>query len=145
MMAWQDFCHFPSYEIPATLYRLREHFEFVEAPYPGSTLVFRVKSLWEPEEATADALALKRWTPAEIAEAYAYWTDGKVRPEKRDVFLCGQAMFLCDIGFVREAVAALQEVWRRQDKAVVRKWAYLRERRRDFVKRYAPLFAVAAC
>jgi hypothetical protein len=40
-MAWQDFCHFPSYEIPACLYRLRDHLEFVEAVVPGTTLVFR--------------------------------------------------------------------------------------------------------
>jgi hypothetical protein len=46
IMAWQDFCHFPSYEIPACLYRLRDHLEFVEAVVPGTTLVFRVKSQW---------------------------------------------------------------------------------------------------
>jgi hypothetical protein len=34
IMAWQDFCHFPSYEIPACLYRLRDHLEFVEAVVP---------------------------------------------------------------------------------------------------------------
>lgn len=144
VMAWQDFCHFPSYEIPATLYRLRDHFEFMEAPYPGSTVVFRVKSLWEPEEATADALALKRWSRDEIAEAYDYWLDGIVRPEKADVFRCGQAMFLCDAGLEKDGADALQVVWERQDRAVVNKWRYLRERRPDFVARYAPLFQVTA-
>jgi hypothetical protein len=50
IMAWQDFCHFPSYEIPACLYRLRDHLELVEAVVPGTTLVFRVKSQWTAEE-----------------------------------------------------------------------------------------------
>lgn len=144
VMAWQDFCHFPSYEIPATLYRLRDHFEFVEAPYPGSTLVFRVTDLWEPEQATEAALALSEWTPEEIAEAYDYWIEGKVRPEKRDVFRCGQAMFLCDIGHVDEAVEVLKEIWARQDRAVVKKWRYLAKARLDFVKRYAALFKLTA-
>lgn len=143
VMAWQDFCHFPSYEIPATLYRLREHFEFVEAVYPGSTLVFRVKSLWSAKEASLEALALSTWTPEEIASAWDYWLDGKVRPEKREVFRCGAAMFLCDIGKPDEAVDLFRRIWAGQDKAVVNKWAYLRKRRPDFVTRYAPLFEVA--
>jgi hypothetical protein len=66
LMAWQDFCHFPSYEIPACLYRLRNHLEFVEAVVPGTTLVFRVKSQWNLAEVTKSALALSRWTPDEI-------------------------------------------------------------------------------
>jgi hypothetical protein len=52
IMAWQDFCHFPSYEIPACLYRLRDHLEFVEGVVPGTTLVFRVKSQWNLAEVT---------------------------------------------------------------------------------------------
>ena len=58
-MAWQDFCHFPSYPIPACLYRLRQHIEFVEAVTPGSTLVFRVTSQWDADEVSPAALALK--------------------------------------------------------------------------------------
>src|SRR5690349_18323981 len=97
IMAWQDFCHFPSYEIPACLYRLRDHLEFVEAVVPGTTLVFRVKSQWNLAEVTQSALALDRWTPDEIGEAWDYWT-GSVDLSKRALFACGAAMFLCDIG-----------------------------------------------
>ena len=141
VMAWQDFCHFPSYEIPASLYRLRDHFEFVEAVYPGSTLVFRVLSRPKAQEVSMASLDLGTWTPEEIAEAWDYWLDGKVKPEKREVFRCGAAMFLCDIGYPDKAVEALAEVVKTKDRSALKKWRYLHQRRPDFRTRYAPLFA----
>lgn len=137
VMAWQDFCHFPSYEIPACLYRLRQHIEFVEAVVPGTTLVFRIKSQWNAAEVSLDNLALTRWTPKEIAEAWEYWAP-LVPPEKANLFICGAAMFLCDIGYPNEALDVLAAAERAPE--VVKKWAYLRENRPDFVRRYAPLF-----
>lgn len=139
VMAWQDFCHFPSYEIPACLYRLREHFEFVEAVVPGSTLVFRVASKWRVENVTRKALALESWTPAEIADAWQYW-DEFVPAEKFPLFMCGQAMFLSDIGETKRAVAALNAAIASEDPDVLKKWQYLRKARPDFVIRYRPLF-----
>jgi len=143
VMAWQDFCHFPSYEIPACLYRLRDHFEFVEAVYPGSTMVFRVTYVWKAHEAAQSNLDLGTWTPEEIAQAWDYWL-GSVHPAKRQVFRCGQAMFLCDIGYPTEAIEILKTVIATNDKAAIKKWRYLRERRGDFVVRYAPLFQYLA-
>lgn len=137
VMAWQDFCHFPSYEIPACLYRLGDHLKFEESVVPGSTLVFKVRSVWEPEEVTGEALALRRWTPDAIADAWDYWLDF-VPQEKAPLFRCGQAMFLSDIGHSQEAVAVLNTV--RDDRAVIHKWDYLRRARPDFVIRYRPLF-----
>lgn len=139
VMAWQDFCHFPSYEIPASLYRLRDHFEFMEAVYPGSTLVFRVKSVWESEEVSREALDVQSWTPEEIEQAWDYWLP-HLAPQKADTFRCGRAMFLCDTGQPALAVEALAEIIGRRDKAVLKKWRYLRDGRPDFVTRYAPLF-----
>lgn len=139
IMAWQDFCHFPSYEIPACLYRLRHHLEFVEAVVPGTTLAFRVTSQWSAKEVSLDALALKRWAPAEIAAAWDYWLEF-VPAEKAELFKCGAAMFLCDIGKHKEAVRALENV--DPSGVVGRKWEYLRENRPDFVIRYRPLFDV---
>lgn len=144
VMAWQDFCHFPSYEIPACLYRLRDHFEFTEAVFPGSTLVFRVASVWGAEQVTQSALSLGSWTPAEIDMAYEYWLAGRVPPEKAPVFRCGKAMFLCDIGEPALGLAALEEALSDNDRVVLRKWKYLHEVRPDFVKRYAPLFGYLA-
>ena len=106
IMAWQDFCHFPSYEIPACLYRLRDHLEFVEAVVPGTTLVFRVKSQWNLAEVTKAALSLSRWTPEEVDEAWLYWSEF-VPKEKALLFDCGAAMFLCDIGETERAVNLL--------------------------------------
>lgn len=141
IMAWQDFCHFPSYEIPACLYRLREHIEFMEAIVPGTTLAFRVKSQWTPAEVSLENLSLQRWTPKEIAEAWDYWL-GFVPAEKAPLFKCGAALFLCDIGYPEKAVETLQAVPRTE--AVEKKWAYLREQRPDFLRRYAPLFELMA-
>jgi hypothetical protein len=135
IMAWQDFCHFPSYETPASLYRLRRHFEFTEAVLPGSTLVFRVKSAWG--EVTREALT--GWTPAEIEAAWEYWSCF-VPQEKAHLFRCGQAMFLSDAGHTKEAVAVLERVLSFNDQTVRSKWEYLRSARPDFFLRYRPLF-----
>ncbi len=140
IMAWQDFCHFPSYEIPACLYRLRHHLEFVEAVVPGTTLVFRVKSQWSASEVSSRALALERWTANEVFDAWGYWLDGFVPAEKRDLFRCGAAMFLCDIGKPKTGAIALEGAIVERPDDVLKKWAYLRQHRPDFVARYAPLF-----
>ena len=144
LMAWQDFCHFPSYEIPACLYRLRHHLEFVEAVVPGTTLVFRVKSQWSAEEVSLDALALSRWTPDEIGRAWKYWLDASVfvPEEKASLFHCGSLMFLCDIGRPDLAVATLEDNFPHYNYAaeVSPKWRYLWRERPDFRVRYKPLF-----
>jgi hypothetical protein len=139
--AWQDFCHFPSYEIPACLYRLRDHIEFVEAVVPGTTLVFRVKSQWSADEVSVDALALSRWTPEDMAAAWHYWAFDKVPEEKRGLFYCGGAMFLCDAGYPDRGVGLLSEVYADYANAITPKWRYLKTARPDFLTRYAPLFA----
>jgi hypothetical protein len=139
IMAWQDFCHFPSYEIAACLYRLRDHLEFVEAVVPGTTLVFRVKSQWKLAEVTESALALSRWTPEEIGGAWAYWLEF-VPDEKKHLFECGAAMFLCDIGEEGRAVRLLGGTYRSNADTILPKWRYLKAKRPDFLVRYAPLF-----
>jgi hypothetical protein len=136
IMAWQDFCHFPSYEIPACLYRIRHHLEFVEAVVPGTTLVFRVKSKWAADEVSLEALAQSKWTPAEIIGAWIYWAPF-IAPEKFELFQCGAAMFLCDIGYPKEAVDLLDTIARAP---TLKKWRYLKDARPDFVTRYKPLF-----
>jgi hypothetical protein len=139
VMAWQDFCHFPSYEIPACLYRLRDHLEFVEAIVPGTTLVFRVKSKWDWREVSEDALSLSRWDSSEITKAWLYWFD-VVPQEKFGLFDCGAAMFLCDLGLHQDAVIWLDTVYRHHAGAIIPKWRYLKANRADFVIRYQPLF-----
>jgi hypothetical protein len=140
VMAWQDFCHFPSYEIPACLYRIRRHLEFVEAVVPGTTLVFRVKSQWTADEVSPDVLALSNWTPEEIEEAWQYW-EHNIAPEKIWLFTCGASMFACDIGRSKRAVDWLSQIYAERADAIVKKWQYLKDARPDFLTRYAPLFA----
>lgn len=139
LMAWQDFCHFPSYEIPACLYRLRHHLEFVEAVVPGTTLVFRAESQWTAEEVSQQALALSRWKPSDIHAAWAEWLHD-VPPEKQALFKCGAAMFLCDIGAPSEALRVLTHIYINEAEAILPKWRYLWDARPDFRTRYKPLF-----
>jgi hypothetical protein len=140
IMAWQDFCHFPSYEIPACLYRLKDRIEFVEAVVPGTTLAFRVKEQWNRAEVSRENLALGRWRPAGIAEAWHYWLNF-VPKEKASLFGCGAAMFLCDIGKPLDGVDVLAKIYEMDAGAILPKWRYLYDARPDFLSRYRPLFA----
>jgi hypothetical protein len=139
MMAWQDFCHFPSYAIPACLYRIRHHLEFVEAVVPGTTMVFRVRSQWGAGEVTPNALSLMAWSPDDVVKAWAYWLQ-VIPHEKAHLFECGAAMFLCDIGHPELGARLLSATYESNATAIVKKWRYLREARPDFLTRYAPLF-----
>jgi hypothetical protein len=140
VMAWQDFCHFPSYEIPACLYRLRSSLRFEEAVVPGTTLAFRLTSNLGVAEVSIDALGLHRWSPQTVAEAWEYWLNGRVAPEKASLFRCGAAMFLCDIGEPDRAVTLLREVFAADLEAILPKWQYLHRTRANLVTRYQPLF-----
>jgi len=139
VMAWQDFCHFPSYEIPACLYRLRDHIEFVEAVVPGTTLAFRVVKPWDAEMVSPAALAVKSWQPEDISDAWGFWHD-VVPTEKGALFECGATMFLCDIGWPDLAVLALDRILLNLADQVAPKWRYLHRERPSLVKRYRPLF-----
>jgi hypothetical protein len=143
IMAWQDFCHFPSYEIPACLYRIRHHLEFVEAVVPGTTMVFQVKSQWNAKEVTPNALSLNAWSVAEIEDAWDEWLE-VIPHEKAALFDCGAAMFLCDIGHPEVGVKWLAQVYGRNAASIVKKWRYLKETRSDFLNRYKPLFEYLA-
>lgn len=143
VMAWQDFCHFPSYDIPACLYRIRSHIEFAEAVVPGTTMVFHVTSPWTAGEVSRDALTPKRWTADEIDKAWAYWL--KVVPaEKASLFECGRALFLIDLGKLDPAKALLSRLVDEDPDGIAPKWKYLHDGRPDLVKRYRPLFDILA-
>jgi hypothetical protein len=63
-----------------------------------------------------------------------------VPQEKRGLFACGAAMFLCDISRPVEATKLLYRIWADQREEIVAKWRYLWKERSDFRTRYAPLF-----
>lgn len=140
VVAWQDFCHFPSYPIPACLYRLREHLEFVEAVTPGSTLVFRVTSNWAAAEVSPAALALDQWSADEVEAAWSYWLRF-VPLAKQDLFICGAALFLFDLRETWRATEMLGRVSKGRRHEVLTKWRSLQSRA-DFARRYWPLLTV---
>lgn len=140
IMAWQDFCHFPSYEIPACLFRLVGKIGFLESVVPGTTLAFEVMSQWSEQDVSPAVLSVARWTPQEIERAWSYWLAGFVPAAKASLFRCGAAMFLCDIGRPQEAVETLEAVFVDDAPAILPKWQYLHRGRANLVKRYQPLF-----
>lgn len=140
VMAWQDFCHFPSYEIPACLYRLGDRLEFTDAIVPGTTLAFMVVSQWGKDDVSPERFAISHWSVGEIYQAWDYWLSGPVPSPKAALFRCGAAMFLCDIGKPKEGVRALRSVFLEDADAILPKWRYLKKQRTGLVTRYQPLF-----
>lgn len=141
LMAWQDFAYFPSYDIPAALMRLGDHVEFVEAVYPGTTAVFRVRKSWRPETVSAAALALRRWTPDKVESAWDAWSVRLPEP-MRPRFACGAAMFLCDLGHASRAKRRLTATIEAHGDEVLPKWRYLLAERAHLMQRYQPLVEV---
>jgi len=142
LMAWQDFAYFPSYDIPAALTRLGDAVELVEAVYPGTTAVFRVRRAWRPADVSPAALALTRWTADEVDAVWAAW-EARLPAPMRPRFGCGAAMFLCDLGAVDRARARLRALIAAFPGEVLPKWRYLQGDRGPFMRqRYAPLLEV---
>ncbi len=141
VLVWQDFAYFPSYDIPAAMLRLQDHVEFLEAVYPGTTAVFRVTKPWTGKDVSFKALALNTWTAAEIESAWDEWSK-KLPAPMRPRFLCGAAMFLCDIGETEKAVRRLSSILERDPSEVLPKWRYLITERKHLMERYTPLVKV---
>lgn len=141
IMAWQDFAYFPSYDIPAALMRLEPYVDFVEAIYPGTTAVFRVKARWPVHAVSPAALTLSRWTPDQVEAAWDQWSERLPEP-MRPRFACGAAMFLCDLGAVDRAKARLSAIFEKHPDEVLPKWRYLITERASLMTRYRPLVEV---
>lgn len=143
VMAWQDFAYFPSYDIPAAVTALGDRVEFMDAVYPGTTAVFRVKQAWRHKDVTPEALALHRWTPDAIERAWDRWAERLPAP-MRPRFACGAAMFLCDIGAVERAKKRMAAIVTDHPGDVLPKWRYLIAERARLMQRYQPLVEVVA-
>jgi predicted O-methyltransferase YrrM len=143
VMAWQDFAHFPSYEIVACLSRLvqSDHLKFLEAVYPGTTVILKQRKPFLPRHVSPTALALAAWTPDEIEKTWNGWCD--LLPEQMlPRFMCGAAMFLCDLGDHHRARTILRALKDNHADEIMPKWHYLREHRPKLMtQRYAPLAA----
>lgn len=139
VMVWQDFCHFPSYAIPACLYRLKSKIKFVEAVVPGETVITEVVEPWQKVNVSERVLSLGTWGADAVANAWAYWRS-QLPPAKHAMFDGGEAMFLCDLGRVDLACAKLREALSRDSDEAKDKWREIRDTRAGLVKRYRPLF-----
>src|ERR1044072_7591907 len=98
-MAWQAFAHFPSYEIVACVSRLMEQgfLAFLEGIYPGTSALLRVRKPIPSRYLTPTALDLRSWTPAQVEKTWNAWCD-RLPQEMCPRFMCGAAMFICDLG-----------------------------------------------
>jgi hypothetical protein len=139
-MAWQDFAHFPSYEIVACLHRLSGYIEFDEGIAPGTTAVFTVRKPWPTSAVSEAALAQSTWTYDEILNVWENYAR-KLPEAMRARFRCGAALFMCDMGWPQEGRAVLRRLIADSAAEVLPKWRYLAEHRSNLASRYAPLFA----
>lgn len=142
IIAWQDFAHFPSYQIPACMDRMRHYLKFTEAVTPGTTVAFRVVEPWPASFITPELFDPSGWTAYSINEAWDRWL--YVLPEQWHArFKCGQALFLFDIGEQEKAKDLLRSViLSSQADQVLPKWKYLNRTHKSMVRRYPQLFAL---
>jgi hypothetical protein len=135
-MLWQDFIHFPSFEIAACLYRLSDFIEPLYVSEPGSTIVFRVLKKWEEKDVSVESLALKNWTPEEISVAWDHWMDVIGNPNSQ--FRFGLTMFLHDLDMMEHAFAKLGHLYELDLAGTLKAWEKFRKT--HLLKRYQPLF-----
>jgi Methyltransferase domain len=138
LMAWQDFAYFPSYDIPAALMQLGDAVELVEAVYPGTTAVFRVRRSWKRSDVSPAKLSLATWSADDIESAWDTWTARLPEP-MRPRFACGAAMFLVDRGAVDRARRRLKAILASNAPDVLPKWRYLFDERSGLMRRYGVL------
>ncbi len=142
-MAWQDFGYFPSYELPAAFSKLEDagKVELVDFVYPGTTAVFKVLEPWSESDVSIDALATKRWQPADVMRVWKGWEE-RIPEAARPRFMCGAALFLFDQGAQKQAKDLFADLVSKHRPDIVPKWKYLRRAKSSFSVQYAPLYTV---
>ena len=141
-IALQDFAHFASYDLPASLDTLERAgvVRWERGVYPGTMSVFEVLRPITAADVSEDRLRLDRWTPEAIETTWDRWAE-RLPEGQRPRFHCGSALFLCDRGFVDRGVARFRTTFRAHREDVGRKWQMIRETRPEFVARYPKLDA----
>lgn len=141
-MAWQDFAHFASYDLPASLETLERAgvVRWERGVYPGTMGVFEVLRPIAAADVSADRLRLDRWTPEAIASTWDRWAE-RIPAGQWPRFSCGAALFLCDRGFVDLGTARFRGLLRDFREDVAGKWLMIRETRPEFARRYPTLDA----
>ncbi|MEQ8964373.1 MAG: class I SAM-dependent methyltransferase [Azospirillaceae bacterium] len=135
VMAWQDFMHSASFEIPACLSSLTDHLEPLRPVEVGSLAAFRIRRPWRPRDVAADRLDFHHWSPVRAVAEWEAWKPF-VPDDLWPSFLSGLAMLLHDNGSIGTANDILEEV--KDDPLVKARWQ--RWCRTSLANRYAPLF-----
>ena len=141
MMAWQDFAHFASYDIPACLDRLEKagFVSFWRGVYPGTTAIFRVeRPLCIDRTVNID---LRSWTAHEIESTWDRWEE-RLPHGQQPRFSCGAALFLCDIGATARGAERFKRILMAHREDIEAKWLSVRASRPTFVERYPALDAL---
>ncbi len=137
IMVWQDFLHFPSFEIPAALSRLKGRIEPIHAVKRGTTLGFKVTDRWAPAEVSERALNFSKWSPDEVDSVWEDWI--AILPSTaHGLFRCGAIMLLHDIGWVQLARERLRALLKSCGEEIMPKWRSLEHT--TLPKRYPALF-----
>ena len=142
LLAWQDFAHFPSFDLPAALTRWEDAgaVRFCEAVYPGTLAVFEMRRRFRPEELGA-GIRLEDWGEQEIVDTWARWT-ARLPEGQRARFRCGAALFLCDRGWGERGAAVFRDALALGQEDIVRKWHIIRVQRPAYAARYPTLDAM---
>jgi len=135
VMAWQDFMHTASSEIPACLSHLMDKLEPIAPVETGSMVALRVVKAWQPEDVTVERLDFHDWSVRRAEAEWAAWRPF-VPAHLRPSFHSGLAMILHDMDKIDAAIAVLDKT--KDDELVRQRWE--RFQRTSLLDRYAPLF-----
>lgn len=135
VIAWQDFLHPASFEIPAILAEMAPFETPVHVVEDGTMVGFRVDGSWTKADVMKATLAFKNWNFEESRDAWENWR--AVVPDKAwPSFQSGLAMLLYDNGMIDEACALLETII--DDKLCNARWQ--KWRKTSIPARYPNLF-----
>lgn len=137
VMAWQDFLHPPSFEIPAALYALHDHLDICHFVTEGTVVGFKIETPWTARDALPAQLSYKTWSLEEAIEAWDFWL--ALIPERElPSFRTGLAMLLHDIGYIEAAQRVLEDCL--SDPLALARWKKWDDT--SLPKRYEALFTM---
>lgn len=136
IIAWQDFMHPVSFEIPAILAELTEFQSPVHVVRDGTMVGFRIDKVWTDADVTRAAIAFRNWSLKDGTDAWRNWKSIVPEPAWAS-FQSGLAMLLHDNGLVEEACDLLETII--DDKLCMARWQ--KWRKTSIPARYPALFA----
>ena len=118
-IAWQDFMHPASFEIPAILAEMKEFQSPVHIVDDETIVDFRVNKFWTEADVTKATIAIRNWSLDDGINAWQDWK-GIVPSYAWPSFQSGLAMLLHDCGMIDEAREVLDTII--DDKLCMARW-----------------------